>query len=306
MTISCTCPKCDQVCGFKDDYAGRRARCLACGTRFTIPLQSSVATEPVPDEPEGPLPGFYGAVFRHTPSAFVQRESLGGVIFCIALTGFHFFLGDRDYSFSLPGFRMPLFVGWIVTFVTAGYLLWYFIETIRETADGCDFLPDIAIGGGFAFVGQAAKSIYIFVVAFAVPLIPAALLLLLLAELGLDTPWLQIPITAACLLAAPLVLAILACEAPPWMLLRIDRLAVIIVRTAGPYLLTAAVTLTAFLLVFVTLGYFAAAPGNTPHPVLMLTARIAAVFVTLAAMRTIGLYARHYFTQFGELNPPEY
>jgi hypothetical protein len=312
MTISCTCPKCGRVCGFRDQYAGRRARCLHCSTRFIIPepggdaVEVPVPAETVPEEPDQPVPGFYAAVLKENTGAFFKRESLPGVIICITLTCFHFYLGDKDYSFDLPGLRLPLIVGWVVTVITAGYLLWYLIETINEAADGSDALPEIFSEDTFAFAAEAFKSIYFFVVTFAIALIPAAVLINLLNFIRISTPWLEIPILILSMLSIPLVLSMLATGIAPWMLFRFDRIAVIIVRTFRPYLLTAVITIGSFLLIYLTLGFFATYARTAPPAALMLTARITAVFCALFAMRTIGLYARHFYPMFPELHPPEY
>lgn len=306
MTISCTCPKCGKVCGFKDQYAGRRARCLNCQTRFIIPDHDAEPAALVPDEPAEPLPGFYRAVFGENLRAFIQPESLSGVIICITLTCFHFIIGDKDYSVSLPGFRLPLFVGWIVTAITAGYLLWYYMETINETAFGCDILPSLFSGGGFAFIGEAVKNIYFFAVAFVIALLPAFVAINLLNFIGIAWPPLEMTLVVISMISVPLVLAILACGIAPWMLFRFDRMAVIIAKTFRPYLLTTAVTITALLLIYLTVGYFAGESTDSPPALLMLAARLAAVFYGLFAMRTIGLYARHYFPAFPELKVPEY
>ena len=306
MTISCKCPKCGQLCGFKDIYAGHRARCLQCSTAFIIPEQDGDVGQSLPQEPAGPLPGFYKAVLKENFKAFIQRESIIGLVLCIALTCFHFFIGDKDYSISLPGFRLPLFVGWVVTFITAGYLLWYCVETINTTAFECDFLPDIYIGDGFAFVKEIAKSIYFFIVAFAIALIPAAIMINLLDAIGVSWQWLNTTILILSLTTVPMVLSMLACGIAPWMLFRFDRIFVIITKTLGPYMLTTAITVFAFSLVFLTVGFFATHSEMTPSAAVMLTARLVAVFSTLFAMRTIGLYARHYFDCFPELKVPEY
>lgn len=179
------------------------------------------------------------------------------------------------------------------------------METINESAFGCDTLPDIFSGGGFAFIGEAVKSIYCFAVAFVIALVPAFVIINLLNAAGIAWQPLEIAVVAVCLTGVPLVLAMLALGIAPWMLFRFDRIAVIIVRTFRPYCLTAAVTLAALLLVALTVGFFAYAEAAPPAP-LMLTARILAVLAGLFAMRTIGLYARHYFPQFPELKQPKY
>ena len=306
MTISCTCPKCGQLCGFKDVYAGHRARCLQCNTAFIIPEQDGNVGQTVPVKPDSPLPGFYAAVLKENAKAFFQRESIMGLVLCTVLTGFHFFIGNKDYSFSLPGFRPPLFIGWVVTFITAGYLLWYFVEIINTTAFECDFLPDIDIGSGFSFVKEIAKSIYFFIVAFAIALIPAVIMINLLDAIDIAWQWLNASIMILSLTSVPMVLSMLACGIAPWMLFRFDRIFVIIAKTFAPYMLTTVITVFAFILVYLTIGFFATHSDTIPFTIFKLTARLIAVFLTLFAMRTIGLYARHFFGCFPELKIPEY
>ncbi len=306
MSISCECPKCGRVCGFIDEYAGRRVRCLHCSTRFIIPAHDGEQIELPEVEPEGPLPGFYTAVFKESWQAFIQKESVTGIVLCIALTIFHFFIGDKDYSFDLPGLRFQGQIGWVVTIITAGYLLWYFIETINITANNCDFLPEIGIGDGFAFAGAVIKSIYFFIAPFAVAAIPAAIILNALSWIGLSFGWLDVVIITIAMIMVPINLSILACNIAPWMLFRYDRTILIISKSWRPYLMTTGITLVSFLLIFLTVGYFATDTKENPAAAIMLPARILTVFVALFAMRTIGLYARHYFHCFPELEVPEY
>lgn len=308
MTISCNCPKCDRVCGFKDDYAGRRARCLHCDTKFIIPSPDDQhpVVEIAEVEPEGPLPGFYAAVFKDSWKIFVQKESAVGIVLCVALTCFHFFIGDKDYSFEVLGLMIQGQIGWVATFITAGYLLWYFIEIINLTTVDCDCLPEITIGDFFAFVYAAAKSIYCFFAAFVVAALPAAILLNVLAAIGLSFAWLNITIVAAAFLMVPMLLSMLACGIAPWLLFRYDRIVVIIIKTFRPYLVTAGITLVSFVLIFLTIGYFEETTEKTFPAALMLTGRLLAVFVTMFAMRTIGLYVRHYYESFPELKVPDY
>ena len=188
MTISCTCPKCGQLCGFKDVYVGHRARCLQCRTSFIIPELDGEVGHPIPVEPTEPL----------------------------------------------PGFRLQLFIGWVVTFITAGYLLWYFIEIINSASDECDYLPDIYIGDGFILVKEIAKSIYSFIISFAIALIPAVIIINLLDAIHASWQWLNVTILILSLTIVPIALAVLACGVAPWMLFRFDHLFVIIKKTFMP------------------------------------------------------------------------
>ena len=186
MSIICYCPKCKQTCGFKDVYAGRLARCLNCDSQFIIPLENDQMGELIAPEPETPLEGFYRAVLIDGWKVFIQKESLLGLVLCIALTCLHFFVGDTDYSFLLPGFSPPLALGWVATIISAGMLLWYFMEIINNAAMDNDFLPSFDIGDGFSFFGGIFKSIYLFVAAFCISAIPAGLILAGLDLIGIS------------------------------------------------------------------------------------------------------------------------
>ncbi len=303
MTITCTCPKCDRFCGFKDVYAGRQVRCLACNSHFIVPDHDGEAARLLKPEPEAALPGFYRAVLVDNFKAFIQKESLFGIILCIALTCFHFFVGDTDYSFTLGRFRPPLAIGWIVTFCCAGYLLWYFMETINTTTMGNDFLPEIFIGADFAFIGESVKSIYLFIAAFAIAAIPGAALATLLRKTGIRWTWLNTVIISLSVLMLPMIYCMLGSGVAPWKLFRYDLIVCIIAKTFRPYILVAAITFIALFAVYFTIGFFATNPDlNRPGIPVMLALRLVAVFAMLFAMRTIGLYARHYYPCFPGLS----
>ncbi|HOL31269.1 MAG TPA: hypothetical protein PK052_04745 [Anaerohalosphaeraceae bacterium] len=303
MTISCTCPQCGRVCGFKDQYAGRRARCLACNARFIIPAADGAKAVPVQPSPQEPLPGFFRAALADNFSVFIQKESLFGIILSAALIAFHFFAGNADYSFTVGHFRPPLIVGWIVTFGCAGYLLWYCMEIINSTFMDNDFLPDIFVGTGFAFLGESVKNIYLFIAAAAAAAIPGSAITALLEIIGLTHQGLQTAIVLLSLTMWPMMLAMLGSGAAPWELFRYDRIIRMIAKTAGAYLLTASVTFAALLAVYVTVGLFAQDIKSSAGILAALAARLAAAGALLFAMRTIGLYARHYFRCFPELFP---
>lgn len=280
----------------------RRARCLACSTHFIIPLQDGQKAARVDSQPLAPLEGFYRKVFRGTALAFIQKESLFGIILCVTLTTFHFITGDLDYSFSLPGFRTQLFIGWIATFICAGYLLWYFMETVNVTIMENDILPEIFIGSGFAFIGESIKSIYLFVAAFAVAAIPGAAVTTLLEKFGVSNKPLELAIFLLSMTMLPMMLGMLGSGVPPWKLFRYDLIVRIMIKCFKPYLLTGIITFASLLSVYLTIGFFSTTPSmSKPLALLMLLGRLVAVFMMIFAMRTIGLFALHYYPCFPSL-----
>ena len=302
MTITCTCPKCDRFCGFKDAHAGRQVRCLACNSHFIVPDEDGQTARLLKPESEAALPGFYRAVLVDNFKAFIQKESLFGIILCIALTCFHFFVGDEDYSFTLGRFRPPLMIGWFVTFCCAGYLLWYFMEIVNTTTVDNDFLPEISIGSGFVFIGESIRSIYLFIAAFAIAAIPGAALGALLGKIGVSYPWMNLIIIMLSMSMLPMILCMLGAGVAPWKVFRYDLIIRVIVKTFRPYIFSAIITFIALLALYFTIGFFATNPDiNRPGIPVMLILRLISVFAMLFAMRTIGLYARHYYRCFPDI-----
>lgn len=303
MSIACTCPKCGQLCGFRDEYKGRTARCLECGTRFIIPQENGQKGIPVISKEDlTPLPGFYRAVLIDSWKVIFCKDNLAGLILCAALTCFHFFVGDADYSFTIGHFRPPLFVGWVATFIAAGYLLWYFMETIQETAMNNDFLPDISIGGGFVFIMEAFKSIYFFLISFIIAALPGIAYSTLMSYTGFSNKWLNLIILLISLFSWPMMLSMFGANVTPTRLFRYDLVIQMIIKTFRPYVLTTAIAFTALLGIYLTVGFFSTNPDiSRPHSTIMLSARLIAVYGMLFAMRTIGLYVRHYFVCLPQL-----
>jgi predicted RNA-binding Zn-ribbon protein involved in translation (DUF1610 family) len=55
MSIPVVC-KCGKKLSVKDEYAGRRAKCPACGGTLTVPLKGEVETDPVPPKQAATVP----------------------------------------------------------------------------------------------------------------------------------------------------------------------------------------------------------------------------------------------------------
>ena len=305
MGIWCTCPKCDQFCSFEDEDAECETQCPSCSSRFIVPEQNGQKGIALPAESQEPLEGFYRAALIENFKAFIQKESLLVIVLCIALTCFHFFAGNQDFSFTFPGFRPPLLIGWVATFCCAGFLLWYFMEIINTTVMDNDFLPDILMGGGFAFIGEAAKSIYLFFVAFAIACIPGAAVATLLELLGLSYTWLNVTILILSMLMLPMILCMLGAGVAPWKVFRYDQIIRMIAKTFGPYMFTSIIVFIALFAMFLTVGLFSDQASSPSKTTAMLFLRLLAVFLMLLAMRTVGLYARHYFRCFPEYIDPD-
>lgn len=304
--IQCQCPQCGRVCAFKADYAGRRARCLNCQARFIIPTRPGRPAALQEPEPARPLPGFYANALKGGLKTFAHRESRVGLIFAAALVIFHFFLGNEDLSFSLPGFRPPLLIGWITTVVTFGCFAWYSMEVIVAARMGVEPLPPVEPGAGFEFIWLVIKSCYLFAVTLIVALLPASFISAWFEYCGMAIgPWYYV-LAALCLLLWPINLAIIALEVPLWRIFRYDLLVAAIAKTVVPYCFTAGLALAAFFVLYLGVGHFAGDEITGLAVLGLLGLRLAGAGLFLFAMRIVGVYCLHYAEMFPDLwvTPP--
>jgi hypothetical protein len=186
-------------------------------------------------------------------------------------------------------------VGWITQFITMASLSWYFFQTLGCTYLCPDTLPEVDIGFGFEYFGNLFKSLYLFIVAVLLAMMPGMIIGTLLESSPLLDPWFRVVLFIfSCFLVA-LFLALFGMELPTWIVFRIDLLARAILKTFRPYIVTAIITMLAFAVWLGSLGTFSDNKEITVLKTgLYLSWRIAGVIFMLYAMRTIGFYCRHY------------
>jgi hypothetical protein len=242
-----------------------------------------------------PVPEFYREVFIRGWKVLFVKDSIVGVTFCIAMTCFQFFLGNLDYSFTVGAFCPPLIVGWITQFFTLGGLFWYFFQTIGSTVLYPDSLPELEIGYGFEYLGGLFKSIFLFLNGLLLTAIPGVAIGTAIESLGLAYWGLKITVLILSCLLLPLWLGIFGCDFPIWIIFRIDVLIRTLIKTVKPYLITAMITEIIFFGWFISLLTFSTIENlSLIEKSLYLAFRIIMVILMLFAMRTIGLYYRHY------------
>jgi len=255
-----------------------------------IPLQESKDAEKVESGPGEPVPGFYRAVFLENWKVFAKGPSLVGLVFVTAAVSFKFFTGHVGYNMII--LYLPL--GWIIKVIAWGCLCWFYMNTIRLVAIGADELPDTDLGIGFEFMGNVLGSLYLFVVALALVELPCVILIKLLSALGLGGSAVQLAITLAGLFAFPMAVLILAVGRGMWMVLWPKNIIKPIVKAFFPYSLTAGLVILAAALQLMTAQYVHLQGKNNLTVGLHLAANIGVVFLTVFAMRTVGLFGRHY------------
>ena len=291
MTIKFYCPNCDALIAFDSKHIGKRARCLTCGQIFIIPSKDDEKPEKIKPEPErtDPIPGFYHAVFIDTWKIFINPQNATSLVFVIAVVCFKFFLA-REMCCS----RLASLIVW-------GWLLGFYLNIIYETAFEIDTLPEIYLGTSITFLWYIIKPFAIFFFTMAVAQLPFIIALALLKDKGLTPANMWDAHTSLHLLLQalfifglflfPIAVLTAAVGQDFTMLLRPDYLIAPIFKAFGPYLVAVALLVLASVLEMQTAQY-----DQLPFTALAsrLGLNLAVQLLAIFAMRSIGLFYRHY------------
>jgi len=297
MTIRFNCPSCNELIAFADKYSGKRAHCATCGQKFIIPSGDKGKTKKIkpPKEIAEPLPGFYRAVFVDSWRLFTNEENITGLVFIAMAVCLKFFTAGMNYTMTIPGraatFDFPLPFGWILHVSVWGFLFWYYMEIIYTTAYEQEKLPDIIVGGFYGLLWRIAKSVYTLIIILLVVESPYFIAALISSWMGAELPVLLYALMFAGLFLFPIAI-LTAAVGKDLTLLRPDYFLVTISRAFRPYLVTAVLLGAAAVLQMQASQYSGQSPAAATggHLLLNLTVQAIALF----AMRSIGLFFRHY------------
>ena len=295
MTIEFNCPRCGAVIAFDSRHCGKRAKCLTCGEKFIIPSESFKKPEKVEPESEpkrGPLPGFYRAVFLDTWKLFVDPKNVTTLVFVIAVVCFNFFLADSCC------------VQYLAPIVVWGWLFGFYGNVIAETALGDDVLPEIDIGTSLTFLWYIIWPLIVFSYTAILAELPFFIGLWLVHGTGVTIENFRegvgvIQAVLHLLLIFGLFLfpsAILATAVGRDLtLLRPSYIFGPIFHAFGPYVTTFLLLTTACFLQFRMIVHVSPSIWIT---VLHLAMNLGVQVVAIFAMRSIGLFYRHYSCYF--------
>lgn len=294
-TLEFECPKCGQVCAFGSQYAGRRARCTKCSSRFTIPAPGQTAQIIKPTFVEdGPWSGFWKALCWGTPKAFFHTHSLAAIVLMVCTSVLCFYYGHPFFVIYIPFFMAPLPVpvGIFVTLLTVGFQSRYLFDVIQSTADQDDPLPWVLEGTYADRLLQSIVSAYTLLLLTAISLAPAGLFWFILKTSGVETRWPVVPIAAAGLFFLPLSLTIYAYSRDILLSFRLDLVLQAARKAFWPHLTLYLQFLVIAILFWQSSLYAKDAPPETLGRSALFHG-LAAGLGILAA-RTAGLFYRHY------------
>jgi hypothetical protein len=171
-----------------------------------------------------------------------------------------------------------------------GFLFWYYMEIIYSTAYEQEKLPDVIVGGFSGLFLRIVKSVHIFIIMLVVVELPFFIAALISRWMGAEWPVLLYTLMFAGLFLFPMAI-LTAAIGKDLMLLRPDYFLITISRAFKPYLVTALLLGAAAVLAMLTSQYSGrSSVVDTGYLLLNLTVQV----VLLLAMRSIGLFFRHY------------
>ena len=295
MTIQFYCPSCDALIAFDSKHAGKRARCTTCGQVFIIPSKDNEKPEKIKLEIEKgePLPGFYRAAFVDSWKLFIDTENVTSLAFVIAAVCFKFFSAGSCCC------------AYIIHFTVWGWLFGFYLNIIYETAFEIEQLPQIHFAtsttlGEAAYLWYIIKPFLIFFATMAVVQIPFIIALVLLADKGVTYENMWEAHTGPHLLLQALFIsglflfpmAILTVAVGKQLaMLRPDYILTPIFKAFIPYLVVVALLVAAGAIEMQTVQYDHSALGITAG---RLALNLAVQLIAIIAMRSIGLFYRHY------------
>ena len=296
MTIRFNCPNCNEFIAFADKHSGKRAHCANCGQKFIIPSEDKGKTKKIkpPKAIAEPLPGFYRAVFARSLQLFTEPKNITGLLFIAVAVCLKFFMAGMNYTLTIPGkayvFNFPIPIGHVLHVAAWGFLLWYYMEMIYTTAFEQDKLPEVIVGGFKGLCKRIGKSVYIFLIMLFVVELPYFIAAFISSWMDVEWPVLLNVLLFVGLYFFPVAI-LSAAVGKDLTLLRPDYFVITIFRAFWPYLVTALLLGAAAVLQIFAKQYSgqsqAAAAGH-------LLLNLAVQVIALVAMRSIGLFFRHY------------
>jgi len=287
MTIQFFCPNCNEIIGFPDKHAGKRARCTSCGRLFIIPSENYKKPKKVelPKEKGEPIPGFYHAVFVDNWKLFFESENVTSLVFVIAIVCFKFFTAGSPCC------------AFVTHYAIWGWLLGFYLNIIYETAFEIDKLPEIYLGTSITFLWYIIKPLFLFSVTMAVVQLPFIIVLVLRKDEGLtienirqaEFGLLHILFILGLFLFPIAILT--TAIGKDFTMFRPDYLLRPIFRAFVPYVVTVLLLIAAALLETQTIQYTGAGLLTTAGHLAM---NFAVQLIAIIAMRSIGLFHRHY------------
>ncbi len=323
MTISFKCPHCNALCAFTSKYAGRRAKCTTCQKKFIIPAQSDTKPEKVIEKIkiiEKPRPGFYKAVFIESWPAIFYPETLSTLKYLVMLVVLKLVLGGATLIWASTirpptGFDVFVFLIQVMIMVVLlfglccawGRIIELYMDVVSDTGFDIDQLPPPLSDADFPLWNHMLKPFIVFMGTMLVAFMPYFLGDIFFMHIGItkgnifayntDLTVILQALWLISFLSIPSVFINMAISRD-WMCLRPDFVFRPIFRAIKPYFLLVLMFIVVFYIESFTEISKPLLAGNMPAVILKSVLNILAQIPILWAMRSAGLYYRHFACYF--------
>ncbi|MFA6187208.1 MAG: hypothetical protein WC770_08380 [Phycisphaerae bacterium] len=298
--ITFNCPKCGFICAFREVYTGRRARCLRCGQIFIIPACDGEIPQKVepPRENEDPLPGFYEAVLKNSIPAIFNKQGLATLLFVLLVSVLKFFTIHFDFSIQMPGFTLHIPIGWVMGVLIWGGLFWVYGEIISATSFDIEFMPEVIFDGGFGYVFKVIEAIYTFFLILFLLLLPAIIFRHIFLAFGVNSKWAVLPFVMGGAFMLPMAVLAVSITRDVTVLAKFGHLFLPVKKAFWAYLLVAGLFAVGCQLQYLTRNYGDVANKSAFVIGLNLAFVLISQIIIVFAMRTAGLFYRHFACYF--------
>ncbi len=303
MSIEFNCPKCGALIAFAAKHAGKGARCASCDHGFIIPEASfqkpgRTAQPTEPAETGTPLPGFYRAALIGSWGVLFRWDAIVGLVLITAAVGFKFFVAHVDYSFVIGGISILLPIGLIVRVLCWGILLWYYLESIMLGALDVNAPPDMDIDGFSDFVKKAIGSVFAVIIMFLFCILPSTLYNIFAGQ-GSSPVVARILVNIG-LFFMPMCFLAVGVNQDTQVLWRVNALFAPVTRAFFPYLTCVLMVMGVWFcqMKMHNAGDKALERASVSLKTLYFCLQLGIQILALVAMRTLGLYYRHYQCYF--------
>ena len=189
-------------------------------------------------------------------------------------------------------FYIPL--GWILRAEVWGFLFWYYSEMIYSTGFDDKNFPEVILGGFYGLLWKIVKSLYTLFVILLVVWLPFIITYLISKKTQAELSIL-ISVFKYCGIFLLPIAILNAAVGRDLTLLRPDYFLTAIFRVFIPYLVPAIILGAAVILQMKTRQFSRTDSSGTVYYLLL---NIAIQMIFIIAMRSIGLFYRHYSCHF--------
>jgi hypothetical protein len=159
-------------------------------------------------------------------------------------------------------------------------------------------MPEVDMGDIFGFIWNVVKSLAVFVFAFIVVELPCILYITISGDRGPDRSIITIILSFMGLFLFPMAILLLGVAGEAGLLLRPDYFIKPIAGAFRPYLVVAGLFIAAVQLQLMTKGYGQVMGKSSLIISLNLLAGLGVQVIAIIAMRSMGLFYRHYRCYF--------